>query len=120
LAQKNSDKIGVVGIAKVLNLRKSTVSERLKELMAQNLIEQSYYSTIRLTAKGYKIAEKLTYKHRLIEVFLHNVLKIPKNQLHAEADRLEHAFSDEVIKKMAKFLNNPKRDPHGTIIPKAV
>ena len=118
LKEKSGDRVGVVGIAKVLNLKKSTISERLKELMAQKLIEPSFYSSIKLTARGYKIAKKLTGKHRLIEVFLHNVLKVPKEQVHPEADKLEHAFSDQVIKRLAKFLDNPKYDPHGVPIPK--
>ncbi|HYV33813.1 MAG TPA: metal-dependent transcriptional regulator [Candidatus Limnocylindria bacterium] len=117
LLGRNS-KVGTTDIAKYLNLSKSTVSERLKELMAQKLIEPSFYSSIRLTSRGNKIGEQLTYKHRLIEVFLNQKLKIPKNQVHAEAHKLEHAFSDKVIKKLSKFLGNPKTDPHGKVIPR--
>ncbi len=118
LSDKNKGKVGTTQIAKYLNLSKSTVSERLKELMKQKLIEPSFYSSIKLTPAGKKTGQKLTYKHRLIEVFLHQVLKIPKNKVHNEAHKLEHAFSDEVIKKLSNFLGNPQHDPHGVLIPK--
>ena len=75
------------------------------------------YAPVTLTQKGVDIGEKLTFKHRIIEVFLHDVLKIEKEKIHAEAERLEHACSDEVIQKLAGFLNNPKSDPHGSAIP---
>lgn len=60
----------------------------------------------------------MTYKHRIIEVFLNDVLKVPKNKIHEEAERLEHAVSDDVIKRLAKFLEHPTSDPHGSDIPK--
>jgi DtxR family Mn-dependent transcriptional regulator len=118
ILNEKQDKVGATQIARYLNLSKSTVSERLKELMAQKLIEPSFYSSIKLSPAGLKAGQKLTYKHRLIEVFLHNVLKVPKGQVHKEAHKLEHAFSDDVIKKLSKFLGNPKHDPHGVLIPK--
>lgn len=118
LLEKDGGKVGTTDIAKYLNLSKSTVSERLQELMAQKLINPSFYSSIKLTAKGKKIAKKLTYKHRLIEVFLNKTLKVSKTRVHPEAHKLEHAFSDKVINKLSKFLGNPKRDPHGVPIPR--
>ena len=82
LGQRNKGKIRETQIAKYLGLSKSTVSERLHELMAQKLITPSFYSSIRLTSQGYKTAKLLTYKHRLIEVFLNKILKLPKNKVH--------------------------------------
>ena len=117
LQARGAGRIGATQIAKHLNLSKSTVSERLKELMKQKLIEPSFYSSIKLTAGGKKAATLLTYKHRIIEVFLNKTLKVPKSQIHNEAHKLEHAFSDQTIKKLSKFLGNPKTDPHGEIIP---
>lgn len=109
---------GVTQIASKLKLSKSTVSERLKELVRDGLVVADPYATVTLTKKGMDIATKLTYKHRLIEVFLYKTLKMNKDLIHAEAERLEHACSDEVIKRLAKFLHNPKNDPHGSVIPK--
>ena len=107
---------GVTGIAKRLKLSKSTVSERIKELVRDGLVVAAPYSAVALTPKGAKVGKKLTYKHRLIEVFLHETLKIPKDKVHAEAERLEHAFSDETIKRLDAFLKHPTHDPHGSPI----
>lgn len=111
----------VTDIAKRLNLSKSTVSERIKDLEKDKLVVTAPYSGVTLTESGKNTASVLTYKHRVIEVFLHDTLGIAKDQVHAEAEKLEHACSDDVIRKLAKFLHHPKADPHGTKItpPKA-
>ena len=96
-----------------LHSAKSTISERLKELNSQKLIIQGNSTFLKLTKKGRGIARNLTYKHRIIEVFLHNILKISKSKVHEEANRLEHAFSDDAIQRIKKFLKNPRIDPHG-------
>lgn len=116
--QESSDEAGVTQIADKLGLSKSTVSERLKDLAQDGFVIANPYSQVELTKKGVDAGKKLTYKHRLIEVFLHSVLKLPKDKVHEEAHRLEHACSDEVIQKLAKFLDYPENDPHGTAIPK--
>lgn len=108
----------VTEIALRLGLRKSTVSERIKELVKDGLLTADPYAPIALTKKGILLGEKMTYKHRLIEVFLNDILKVPKNKVHEEAERLEHAVSDDVIKRLAKFLEHPTNDPHGSDIPK--
>lgn len=112
----HASSVGVTQIAEKLELSKSTVSERMKDLVQDGLITTSPYTAVELTAAGLKIAEILTYKHRIIEVFLHETLDVPKSKVHAEAERLEHACSDDVIKRLAKFLNYPIVDPHGTKI----
>lgn len=117
LSQSNEG-VGVTHIAKKLKLSKSTVSERIKDLVKDGLVLADPYAAVSLTDKGFCIGAKLTYKHRVIEVFLHQTLKMDKKFVHAEAEKLEHAFSDEVIKRLSKFLHNPKNDPHGSAIPK--
>jgi DtxR family Mn-dependent transcriptional regulator len=116
ILNKNEQGTGVTHIAKRLNLSKSTVSERVKELVRDGLAVAAPYAEVELTPKGAAVGKKLTYKHRLIEVFLHQTLKMPKDQVHAEAERLEHAFSDEAIKRLDKFLKHPTHDPHGSPI----
>ena len=106
-----------VKVAKRLGVSKPAVSKMLKSLAIKKLIKLKPYSSIKFTTKGKKEAIKLTYKHRLIEVFLVDVLKIKKENMHKEAHKLEHAFSDQVIKKLANFLNNPKFCPNGKHIP---
>ncbi|MCH7492197.1 metal-dependent transcriptional regulator [Patescibacteria group bacterium] len=113
LGKKRDGGVGVVTLAKYMRLAKSTVSERLKNLDNHKLINYKKYSSIIFTNKGYTLASQLTYKHRLIEVFLHEALKMSKNNVHREAHKLEHAFSDEVITRLSKFLGYPKKDPHG-------
>lgn len=76
------------------------------------------YSSVSLTKQGLALGKKMTYKHRLIEVFLHQTLRVPKNQIHAEAERLEHAFSDDAIERLDAFLKHPTHDPHGSPLPK--
>lgn len=117
LQEENEGYASTTETARYLRLSKSTVSERLKELMSAGLIVPDKYSSIRLTPRGRKIARALTFKHRIIEVFLHSTLKVPRSKVHAEAHRLEHGMSDAVAKKLHRFLGNPTHDPHGVSIP---
>ncbi|MEK7107495.1 MAG: metal-dependent transcriptional regulator [Patescibacteria group bacterium] len=117
LLQEKNGLASTTGTARYLNLSKSTVSERLKDLMRDGLVVPDKYSSIKLTPRGRKIARSLTFKHRIIEVFLNSTLKVPRSKVHAEAHRLEHGMSDEVAMKLNCFLGNPKRDPHGMRIP---
>jgi DtxR family Mn-dependent transcriptional regulator len=107
----------VTNIAKKLNLRKSTVSEGLKDLVTAKLVIAPLYSKVTLTASGKKFGDKITFKHRLIEVFLYETLGMPIDSVHAEAEILEHAVSDEVADRLSHFLHRPTPDPHGSKIP---
>ena len=109
-----------IDLAHYLNVSKPSVSEMVKELNKKGMVSYKKYSKIKFTSKGKKIAQKLTSKHRLIEIFLKNMLKIKSNNVHQEAHRLEHAFSDESIGKLRKILGNPKKDPHGKPIPQVL
>ena len=106
-----------IDLAHYLDVSKPSVSEMVKELNKEGLISYKKYSKLKFTSKGRKIAQKLTSKHRLIELFLKNMLKVKSQNVHQEAHRLEHAFSDDSIKKLRKLLGNPKKDPHGKPIP---
>jgi DtxR family Mn-dependent transcriptional regulator len=118
LLEEAGETPGIMEIAKRLSLSKSTVSERIKELTQDGLTISKPYSSVSLTTHGEAIGRQMTYKHRLIEVFLHETLKLPTELIHAEAERLEHAFSDATIEKLASFLNHPTHDPHGSLIKK--
>ena len=117
ILEEEKGKIKSIDLAHYLNVSKPSVSEMIRELNREGLIDYKKYSKLRFTSKGRKIAKKLTSKHRLIESFLRNMLKISPKNVHQEAHRLEHAFSDESIFKMRKLLGNPKKDPHGKPIP---
>lgn len=118
ILRENGLGTGVTQVADKLGLSKSTVSERVNELEKDGFVTAAPYAEIELTKAGEEVGKKMTYKHRLIEVFLNQTLCIPKEQVHQEAERLEHAFSDAVIQKLAEFLKHPKSDPHGSSLPK--
>ena len=117
LMEENKE-VKSVDLADYLDVTKPSVSEMLKELGNEGLIEHKKYSKVKLTARGHKIARSLTSKHRLIEKFLKDMLKVDTKKIHEEAHRLEHAFSDESINRLRKILGNPKYDPHGKPIPR--
>lgn len=108
--------VSVTALAQKLQLSKSTISGRLKEMAGDGLVHATSYGEIALTKRGSIIAEQLTYKHRIIEVFLREILHLDVAEVHAEAEKLEHACSDKVIKHLADFLHHPTTDPHGTAI----
>jgi DtxR family Mn-dependent transcriptional regulator len=94
-------------ITQYLGIKKTTVSEALKSLADDGFVYKQNYKPVDLTEKGLSIAKNLTWKHRLIEVFLHRMLKVDIDKVHQEAHKLEHALSDDVIDKIFDFLNNP-------------
>jgi DtxR family Mn-dependent transcriptional regulator len=118
LASETQNPVKVTAIVAKLKLSKSTVAQRLKDLVTKGWIEHKKYGPVILTEQGLKIAGNLTYKHRVIELFLSEILGIPEAEVHDEAHELEHALSDKVIHKIANLLNNPTHGPHGKEIPK--
>ena len=117
ILEEEKGEIKSIDLAHYLNVSKPSVSEMVQELNKEGLVSYKKYSRLKFTSKGKKIAQKLTSKHRLIELFLKNILKIDSKNVHQEAHRLEHAFSDQSISKIRKLLGNPKKDPHGKPIP---
>jgi len=117
ILEEEKGELKSIDLAHYLNVSKPSVSEMVQELSKEGLVSYKKYSRLKFTSKGKKIAQKLTSKHRLIELFLKNVLKIDSKNVHQEAHRLEHAFSDDSINKIKKMLGNPKKDPHGKPIP---
>ena len=120
ILEEEKDEIKSIDLANYLDVSKPSVSEMIRELRMDGLISHKKYSKLEFTAKGRRLAKKITSKHRLIEIFLKNMLKIKSNNVHQEAHRLEHAFSDESIAKLRKILGNPKKDPHGKPIPQVL
>ena len=120
LLEEEKGQLKSIDLAHYLNVSKPSVSEMVQELNREGLISYKKYSKLKFTSKGKRIAKKLTSKHRLIELFLKNVLNINSKNVHQEAHRLEHAFSDESMEKIRKLLHNPKKDPHGKPIPQVL
>lgn len=118
--EQDNNKTGVssINLLKYLNLSKSSVSEMLRKLMKEGFVQHAAYGKIKLTLKGRKESIALTKKHRIIEIFLSELLKLNPELIHEEAHKLEHAFSNESIIKLNSLLKNPKFCPHGKMVPK--
>jgi len=111
------EKANTSKLARRLNVSNAAITDMSRKLARQNLINYEKYRDITLTTEGEKIALSVIRRHRLWEVFLHEVLGIPWEKVHDEAERLEHQTSDYLINEIDKFLDYPKLDPHGDPIP---
>lgn len=105
-------------ISKRLKIAPASVTEMLQKLAESGYVNYLPYQGVTLTAKGYEIAEKMTRKHRLLERFLHDALKIGNDRVHKEACEMEHALSDETARAMCQTLKSPDKCPDdGKVIP---
>lgn len=106
-------------IAQALDLSPASVSGMVKRLSEQRLLEHEPYHGVQLTDEGRRVALRMVRRHRLIESYLVAFLGYGWDTVHDEAERLEHAVSDELIERMAGALDHPAFDPHGDPIPDA-
>ena len=106
-------------IAERLGLTAAAVTSMVKRLAEQNLLRHEPYYGVRLTAAGELASLRIVRRHRVLELFLTEVLGYEWDTVHQEAERLEHAASDELIERLARLLGEPARDPHGSVIPTA-
>jgi DtxR family Mn-dependent transcriptional regulator len=106
-------------IAGSLDVSPPSVSGMVKRLSETGLIEHVPYRGVQLTAQGRRAALKMIRRHRILEVYLIEQLGYDWGSVHDEAERLEHAVSDELIERMAHALGDPRYDPHGAPIPTA-
>ncbi len=105
-------------LAKLLHVTPGTVTSMAKKLEKEGYIEYQNRIGCSLTQKGKKYGLNILRRHRLIETFLFKTLKMDWQDIHNEAENLEHAASDILIDKIDEYLENPKRCPHGSMIPK--
>jgi len=91
----------------------------VKALAESGLAEYEPYSGVRLTAAGEKLAALVLRRHRLVELFLVQVMGMSWDEVHEEAEQLEHVVSDRLIELIDRMLGRPTRDPHGDPIPTA-
>jgi DtxR family transcriptional regulator, Mn-dependent transcriptional regulator len=110
---------GTSAIAERLGVSPASVTGMLKRLGQQGLLLHEPYQGAILTARGRKEAVRMIRRHRVLELFLVEVLGYTWDQVHEEAERLEHAASDRLIDRMAGVLGDPDADPHGHPIPSA-
>jgi DtxR family Mn-dependent transcriptional regulator len=104
-------------IAEALGVTPGTITTMVKSLAAKGLVEHHPREGVRLTPSGRAHALAVVRKHRLIETFLVQVLKMDWKEVHEEAEALEHAISDRVLVRMDAILGHPASDPHGDPIP---
>lgn len=104
-------------IARRLNITKSAVTDMAKKLAKEGLVIYKPYKEIELTEKGKAKALSVIRRHRLWELFLQKVLNLKLDEVHHEAEMLEHQTSDFLIQKIDDFLGKPSFDPHGDPIP---
>ena len=106
-------------LAARLGLAPSSVTEMVKKLVAQGLVEHAPYGAIELTAEGRSQALRMVRRHRLIETWLVSQYGYSWDEVHDEAEVLEHTLSDRLLDAIDAQLGRPERDPHGDPIPTA-
>jgi DtxR family Mn-dependent transcriptional regulator len=104
-------------IAQRLALAPASVSGMVRRLADQGLLAYERYHGVKLTETGRRAALRTLRRHRVIEAYLAQALDYPWDRVHAEAERLEHAASDELVDRMAATMGEPEVDPHGAPIP---
>lgn len=117
---KNRDSDGIIKgnqIAEKLEISNAAVTDMLKKLSNDGFVDHKRYRGIKLTGEGEEYARNMVRRHRIWEVFLNQVVGLPWDKVHDEAENLEHSSSDELINRMEEMLNFPKFDPHGNPIP---
>src|SRR5512134_3534573 len=104
-------------VASALNVTPGTATTMVKALAESGLAEYEPYSGVRLTAAGEKLAALVLRRHRLVELFLVQFLGMSWDEVHEEAEKLEHVVSERLIERMDEMLGHPTHDPHGDPIP---
>ena len=104
-------------IAETLEVQPASVTGMVKRLAEAGYLEHVPYRGVQLTEAGKRTALRILRRHRILETYLTERLGYRWEDVHQEAERLEHAASDELIERMATALENPSSDPHGAPIP---
>ena len=110
-------KVSTQALAGALDVAPASVTGMLRKLTEQGLVTHAPYQGARLTAEGERAALEILRHHRLLELFLHRALGVPLDEVHEEAERLEHALSERLEARIAAWLGDPTHDPHGDPIP---
>jgi DtxR family transcriptional regulator, Mn-dependent transcriptional regulator len=119
LADESEGRVTVTALAKRLAISPPSVSGMVKKLAALELVEHERSRGVALTAAGERVAVEVIRHHRLLELYLAKTLGVHVDDVHDEADRLEHALSEELEERIDRALGFPTHDPHGDPIPDA-
>jgi DtxR family Mn-dependent transcriptional regulator len=106
-----------LNLSRTLHVTPAAVSDMLKKLAEENYISYVPYKGVRLTKIGLEKGQNMVRRHRVWEMYLNKILQMPWDQVHDEAERLEHSSSDELINRLEEALGFPQFDPHGDPIP---
>src|SRR5256714_12288176 len=116
---ENGEPVSVGELARAQEVSPASASEVVKKLAALRLADHAPYGGVTLTASGERVALEVIRHHRLLELYLAETLGVHVDDVHDEADRLEHAISEELEARIDKSLGYPTHDPHGDPIPDA-
>jgi DtxR family Mn-dependent transcriptional regulator len=120
IAGGNSDRPAATGqVASALKVSPGTVTSMLKTLSENGLASYTPYEGVRLTEAGNRLALKIIRRHRLIELFLTKSLGLAWDEVHNDAEHMEHVVSDFLVERIDERLGRPRFDPHGDPIPTA-
>src|SRR5690606_32713691 len=111
------DPASTTAIASALDIQPASVTGMIKRMAESGLLEHIPYRGVRLTVEGTREALRVLRRHRILESYLCERLGFSWDDVHDEAERLEHADSDWLIERMAVALEFPSHDPHGALIP---
>jgi len=117
--EDRNEKASTSGVARHLEVADASVTDMLRKLQKAGLLEYKPYYGASLTKKGRAVALKILRRHRLIELFLHQIMGYGWEEVHNEAEKLEHVVSDFFVERADSLLNYPDKDPHGEVIPDA-
>jgi DtxR family Mn-dependent transcriptional regulator len=117
--QAESGRVRTSTLARRLGVTAPSATAMVKKLASLGLADHQPYRGVRLTATGERSALEVLRHHRLLELYLAQTLEIGLDAVHAEADRLEHALSEELEVRIDEALGSPTQDPHGDPIPDA-
>ncbi len=117
LQGRDASPVGTTAVAERLGVTPASASGMLKRLADDGVVEYEAYHGARLTPEGERIALEVIRHHRLLELFLAEVLGMPWDRVHAEAEVLEHHISEDLEELIATKLGEPALDPHGDPIP---
>lgn len=117
--QRSNGSTAVGEVARELSLTPGTVTTMMRHLSGEGYVDYQPRKGLRLTARGESAALRVVRRHRLIELFLVQVIGLDWAEVHEEAEHLEHVVSDRLLDRIDEMLGRPTRDPHGDPIPDA-
>ncbi|MEE8149151.1 MAG: metal-dependent transcriptional regulator [candidate division Zixibacteria bacterium] len=115
--KKEAGKVVTTQLAERLEVKPASVTGMVRKLAKMKLVTYKPYQGVALTKSGRKIALEIIRHHRLLELYLSEVMGLPWDKVHIEAEKLEHALSEELEERIDELLGFPTTDPHGAPIP---